>query len=72
MRKKQDGLLSLGVLKDLVQWSFIDPRSWFAMLIYTRRFPAQRVKALLFGVRMSVMSTQEKVRVLLGGQAFRG
>lgn len=72
MRKKHAGSLSIGVLKDLVQWSFIDPRSFFAMAIYTRRFPGQRLKALGFAVRMSLAATREKFRVLFGGDAYRG
>ena len=72
MRKKQSGAFSVGVIKDLAQWSFIDPRSFFAMAAYTRRFPGQRMPALMFGLRMSLAATREKLRVLFGGDAYRG
>ena len=72
MRKKQSGAFSAGMIMDLVQWSFIDPRSFVAIAVYTRRNHGQRMNALKFGVRMSLAATREKFRVLFGGVAYRG
>ena len=72
MRKKQIGAFSAGMIMDLVQWSFIDPRSFVAIAVYTRRKHGQRMNALKFGVRMSLAATREKLRVLFGGDAYRG
>lgn len=63
---------SVRLLGDLVQWSFLDPRTLVAMFRFARRLRGQRFKVIGFGLWMSIISTSEKLRVLCGGAAYRG